>query len=63
MFAVRFDPFEHRCVDTTSVDVEATLWARHANRATSKELAVVASDAMDRVAFWHLVRERTMNEP
>jgi hypothetical protein len=63
VLSVRFDPFEHCAVDTGGVGVEPTLRTGDAHDPAGEELAVISGDAMNRVAFWHVLRERTMIPP
>jgi len=60
VLAVGLDALQHCAVDASGVSFEPSLGTRDHDRTASKELAVVASDAMDGVALWHVDRERTM---
>ena len=53
VLAVGLDTFEHGPVDAIGIGGEAALRARHANGASGEQLAVIAGDAVDRVAFGH----------
>jgi hypothetical protein len=60
VLAVGLDALEHRTVDPIRVCLEPALRTGHPHGVSHEELGVVAGDAVDGVALWHVGPERTM---